>query len=609
MDQRIDVPFFSVHEAVLAHASQRSADLAVIDADGTSLTYEELWERSGWLAAALADRGVGSGDRVAVALPRSARLVTALLGVARLGAAYVPLDVQAPASRLALIAEEARPAVVVADEEAAGALPVGPPRVPVPDTAPDAPVPDMARVEADMPLYVGYTSGSTGRPKGAVITHGAVRSFTHEPAYCRLGPGDRVAALASPAFDATTFEVWNTLAAGATAVVLSDVMNLPIQEWADLLSDRSIGTMFLTTSLFDSIAREAPDAFHGLDNVLVGGEALDIERVRRVLDHKPPRHLIHVYGPTETTTFATARLCTAENLAGRARVPLGPPVQQTRLRVLDEERNEVAPGETGELYISGPQLAAGYLDAPGLTDERFLVLPDGERAYRSGDRVRLLPDGELEFAGRTDRQVKLRGFRIEPEEVERALLGTGLVSAAVVEKTGEAAAGALVAFVLPTGPGGADDLPARLARLLGERLPGYMVPTRWLTLSAVPLTANGKTDRARLLALAEENPRTATGPGTADASSGSDGASDSAGGVLTELYAVLADLLGMNGIGPDDNFLELGGNSILALQATSRLRARCGADLNPADLLFAETLAELDAPATGATAGAADGSR
>ncbi|MFB7865797.1 non-ribosomal peptide synthetase [Streptomyces sp. NPDC056069] len=600
MDRRFGAPFIPVHGTVSGHAAERPAEVAVVDADGTALTYAELWQRSGWTAAALAARGVRPGDRVAVALPRSARLVVALLGVARLGAAYVPLDLHAPRARLELLVGEARPVAVVAGDDPA-ALPEGPVRVQVPTAAPDAPVPDLPGVDADTPLYVGYTSGSTGRPKGAVITHGAVRSFTHAPEYCRVRPGDRVAALANPAFDATTFEVWNTLAAGATIVVLPDVMNLPMQEWAELLAGAKVTSMFLTTSLFDSIAREAPDAFHSVDNVLVGGEALDIERARRVLDHKPPRRLVHVYGPTETTTFATAFLCTGENLTDRSRVPLGAPVQETRLRVLDDRGRPVAPGGTGELHISGPQVAAGYLDAPELTDERFVVLDDGDRAYRSGDLVRLLDDGELEFVGRLDRQVKLRGFRIEPAEIERALLATGLVSAAVVEKTGDAAGGALVAFVLPTDPAHTEGLTARLAELLGERLPGYMVPTRWLVVADIPLNANGKTDRARLLERAEE----AAGHAAAGHPDGDpedpDGPPSSHGaGPLIELYAVLGELLRLDRVGPDDNFLELGGNSILALQATSRLRARGGIDLNPADLLFAETLAELaDAGAAG----------
>ncbi|MFG3346202.1 non-ribosomal peptide synthetase [Streptomyces sp. NPDC048018] len=607
VDRRSGAPFISVHGTVSGHAARRPGDVAVVDADGTSLTYAELWRRAGWTAAALAAQGVRPGDRVAVALPRSARLVIALLGVARLGAAYVPLDSHAPRARLELLVDEARPVAVVTGDDPSG-LPVGPVRVGVPAAAPDAPVPDAPDVDADTPLYVGYTSGSTGRPKGAVITHGAVRSFTYAPDYCPVRPGDRVAALANPAFDATTFEVWNTLAAGATIVVLPDVMTLPMQEWAELLGGASVTSMFLTTSLFDSIAREAPDAFHTVDNVLVGGEALDIERARRVLDHKPPRRLVHVYGPTETTTFATAFLCTGENLTGRSRVPLGAPVQETRLRVLDEQRRPVAPGGTGELYISGPQVAAGYLDAPELTAERFVVLDDGDRAYRSGDLVRLLDDGELEFAGRIDRQVKLRGFRIEPAEIEQALLATGLVSAAVVEKTGEAAGGALVAFVLPADPAHTAGLTARLAELLGERLPGYMVPARWLVVADIPLNANGKTDRRRLLEIAEEAgaPVPGVAQPAAEPADADDPSSSGGAGPLAELYAVLAELLRLDRVGPDDNFLELGGNSILALQATSRLRARGGADLNPADLLFAETLAELAGPAA---AGPADTAR
>ncbi|MET7639880.1 non-ribosomal peptide synthetase [Streptomyces sp. NPDC005438] len=592
-----------MHRILAEHADRRPSQPAVVDEDGTPLSYQQLWERSGWLAAALAARGVGPGDRVAVALRRSARLVVALLGVARLGAAYVPLDSQAPATRLALITDEALPTAVVTDEEWV-TLPSGLPRVTVPTQAPGGAVPDVAAIkgatEADTPLYVAYTSGSTGRPKGVVITHGAVRSFTDSPRYCEVRPGDRVAALANPAFDATTFEVWNTLVAGATVVVLPDVVDLSVTQWVDLLRDRSVGTVFLTTALFDGIAREAPGAFQTLDNLLVGGEALDIERVRSVLA-SPPRRLVHVYGPTETTTFATAFTCTPDNLAGRTRVPLGPPVQQTRVHVLDDQRREVAPGATGELYISGPQLATGYLGAPGLTDERFVQLPGGQRAYRSGDLVRTLTTGDLEFVGRADRQVKLRGFRVELEEVELALTATGLVSAAAVEKLGEAAGGTLVAFVRPAAPEDADDLTPRLAKLLAEHLPGYMVPHRFLVVPEMPLTTNGKTDRARLLAMVDgQLPPEAAPDNAPEGAEAPHGAPD---GVLGELLTVLAELLEVDRVSPHDNFLELGGNSILALQATSRLRSRCDADVNPADLIFAETLAELGDPVADATGG------
>ena len=313
------------------------------------------------------------------------------------------------------------------------------------------------------------------------------------PNYCTIAPGDRVANSSNPAFDATTFEVWSTLTAGGTLVVLPPVTDLPLDSWVDMIRAERITTMFLTTSLFHMVARERPTAFRTVDTLIVGGEQLEFAAVRRVLAEGPPQRLLNAYGPTETTTFATYYECTVDSLAGCERVPIGYALQNTRLHVVDEDLRPVRPGEPGELCIGGPGVALGYLHRPELTTEKFVPEPpvDGHPAgtmYRTGDLVRELPSGALELLGRRDRQIKLRGFRIELEEIERAAVDTGLADAAFVEKLGQGPSATLIGFVLPaeSAPPQPADLCATLLAELARRLPAYMIPARWNVLAEVP---------------------------------------------------------------------------------------------------------------------------
>lgn len=577
----------SVISALVARrVMEQPEECALRDTTGRSLTYAELWERAGWMAAALAEAGVAPGDLVALAVERSVELPVAALGVLRAGAAYVPLDPAVPEERLRTVVEDCAPRAVVRGPGTRWMPPAGPAVVALPDAAPASRPPAPARTDAGKPMFVGYTSGSTGRPKGVVISHRAVASYVRSSHYCPLGPGDRVAGLSSPAFDITTFEIWNTLVAGATLVVLPDPASIPVQAWDGLLREHRITAMLLTTALFDMIAREDPTAFRSVDTLLFGGEQADAVTIRRVCEAEPPRRLVNAYGPTEATTMVSAFVCTAQSTAEVTRVPIGFPIQPGTLHVLDADARPVPTGEDGELCVSGPQLATEYLGDPALTARKFVTLPGGEHVYRTGDLVRCRPDGALEFLGRIDRQIKLRGFRIEPEEVELALMATGMASAVAVEKTGEGARAGLVAYVRPAAGAAAqaDDLTDRLAAAVREALPAYMVPGRWIVMAEMPMHVNGKIDRGRL-----PEPGSADGTPTPGDAVPADGDENDP---LTAVRAVVADLLQLPGVGPDENFLDLGGNSILAMQATARLRDRFGVELNPADLLFADSMAE-----------------
>ncbi|MFE7356926.1 amino acid adenylation domain-containing protein [Streptomyces sp. NPDC057543] len=564
---------------------RRPAELAVHDpVTGARLTYTQLWQRSGRLAAALVGRGVQPGDLVAVDLPRSADLVVAFLGIARAGAAYLPLDLQAPPERVAeLLAESGAVAAVTGERTR---VPASTPVLRA-DGGDDAGRPPVLVTRSDEdPLYVTYTSGSTGRPKGVAVPHRAVERLVEGAEYCPIEPGDPVASTCNPAFDVTTCEIWSTLCAGGTVVPLPTVTDLALDEWVALVRDQGIAVMFLTTSLFHTVAWELPGAFSSLETLVVGGEQLDLAAVRRVLSAGGPRRLVNGYGPTEATAFATWFLCAEESLAGRERIPIGRPLQRTTAYVLDDELRQVPVGEPGELCLGGPGVALGYLHREELTAERFVTAPStGERLYRTGDLARLLPDGELEMLGRRDRQVKLRGFRIELEEVERAAVATGLVEAAFVEKTDDSN---LAGCVLPDASADVAraDLPGALSARLAERLPNYMIPARWLVLDELPIGSTGKADRARMLELLTRQPEPDGAPPQAE---------DLRTPTERTLAAMWSELLEVPVTSRDASFWDLGGHSLRGVTLIARIRERLGVRLRLRDLFRVPVLADLAA--------------
>ncbi|MFD5187606.1 non-ribosomal peptide synthetase [Streptomyces sp. NPDC058357] len=586
-----------VHHPIGQHAQHHPDALAVHEAaTGRRLTYRDLWNLAGSVAARLTAAGVGPGDTCGIALDRGADLVVAMLAVARTGARYVPLDNGAPSRRSAAqLTDTAARALIGApgDVARAQALAPGLPVIEVVREYAGDPLGASHASGPDDPLYVNFTSGTSGLPKAVVVPHRAVRRLVDDPTYCTLGPGTRVGSAANPSFDATTFEIWATLSARATVVVLPPVVAAGLDGWLELLSTERVDTLFLTTSLFHMIAHERPAALGVLDTLLVGGEALTPEAARRVLAAGPPKRLVNVYGPTEATTFATYYDLTPERLDHTDRVPIGHAIQHTTLHVLGPDLLPVPDGERGELCIGGPGVALGYQGRPDLTAERFVSVPGAEdlgTLYRTGDVVSRGREDRLEIFGRLDRQVKVRGFRVELEEIERAAVATGLVETAVVEKIAEGASAALVGFVLPTVN---DDLEhavvvGKLRAALAEVLPDYMLPARWSVLDRLPLGPTGKVDRAALLAGGAEvgTPRPAPA-GCAD-----DGLPE-ADSVLRDVLRLWCEVLDVPDARVDDNFIASGGNSILAIQLSSRVNEAASVDLGPADVLLAADLSEL----------------
>ncbi|HKH43214.1 MAG TPA: amino acid adenylation domain-containing protein, partial [Thermoanaerobaculia bacterium] len=566
----------SVPERFAAVAAARPDALAVVDEDGTGRSYRWLDEASSRLAWHLAGLGIGLGSRVGVAMERSVDLVVAFLGILKSGAAYVPLDPAYPEERLAFMREDAGASIVLGPTLPTGETPRG----------------AFLEISADALAYVVYTSGSTGKPKGVAVSHRGILSLVHGTADLRLGPADRLAFNANTSFDAATYEIWATLLAGGALVVIPQNLLLSPPDLAAALRRHQVTVLHLTTALFNRVVREAPEvlASPSLRCALFGGEASDPGAVAQALAGVRPARLLHTYGPTESTTFATFHPVTSL-AAGAATVPIGRPLANTTAVLLDPAGAPAPLGAAGELFLGGDGLAWGYLNRPDLTAERFV--PDawsgapGERLYRTGDLVRRRADGVLEFQRRIDSQVKIRGFRIEPGEIEAVLGSHPAVGACAVAVRGDR----LIAYVVldptddrtdPTDPTDRSDAKAALAAWLREQLPDYMVPSAFVVLETLPLTPNGKVDRKALPA-----------PERAFAAPGSGEPSTPAEALLARVWA---EVLGLERVGVHDNFFELGGDSILSIQVVSRAR-QAGLWLAPRDLFQNQTVAALAAVA------------
>ncbi|MFD9004254.1 amino acid adenylation domain-containing protein [Streptomyces sp. NPDC059582] len=600
-----DIPDVTLVELFEQQAAQR-AERAAVAFDGVTLTYGELNARANRLARHLLARGVGPESLVAVCLDRSADLVVALLAVLKAGGAYLPIDPDSPADRIAYMLQDAAPVLLVttsttgAAQDLAHTLPL----VHLDQTAgalAQQPATDLTDAERRTalrpahPAYVIYTSGSTGRPKGVLIPHrNVVGLFTGTQDGFAFGPDDVWTLFHSYAFDFSVWELWGALLYGGRLVVVPyDVSRSPA-DFLKLLAREQVTVLNQTPSAFYQLIQadaQDPGQELALRHVVFGGEALDLNRLADWYERHAPDAplLVNMYGITETTVHVT-RIDLDQHSAARYRASvIGPAIPGLRAHVLDTSLMPVPDGVTGELYVAGYGLARGYHGRPDLSAGRFLACPfgpAGERMYRTGDLVRRSRDGRLEYVGRSDSQVKIRGFRIELGEIEHALAGhPGVAQAVVVVRENQQDDKRLAAYVVPrtatadAGPAEPSDL-SDLSEYLRGRLPDYMVPSTITALSQIPLTSNGKLDRRSLPA---EDTHTA------------------AAGRLPrnsyehKLCALFGELLGLDSVGIDDGFFALGGHSLLATRLSVRIRSQFDIDMPIRTIIKYPTVAELAA--------------
>jgi amino acid adenylation domain-containing protein len=588
-----------IHQVFEAQAAAQPGAMAVDDASD-ALSYAELNRRANQVAHRLRALGIGVGDRVAICSRRDPHLIVGLLGILKAGAGYVPLDPAYPAERLAFMLADSQPKALLSGTVLAAALAEaaaahGTPQVvldtpcersllaALPDTNPDASAQDGASL-----AYVIYTSGSTGQPKGTQIEHRSVLRLAVNADFAPIGPGDCIAHCASPSFDASTWEIWAALLNGARLLpVAQEIVLDPGLLNAALLAS-GVTALWLTAGLFNEYVDALELAFSNLRYLLVGGDALDPRTVRRALGKaRPPRHFINGYGPTESTTFACTHEVTAID-AQAARIPIGRPIANTSIHILDCHGQPVPVGVPGEIHIGGDGLARGYLNRPDLTAARFVTIAlagaGPTRLYKTGDIGLLRPDGVIECLGRNDAQVKIRGFRIEPGEIEACLAACpGVTEAVVLARSEEGGTRRLVGYLL--GDGTTALAPGVLRAQLQSVLPDYMVPAAYVVLDAFPLTPNGKLDRAALpapglAALATRPYHPPQGPAE------------------MALVLIWQDLLGLDRVGRDDHFFALGGHSLLAVQLMGRVRSQCHVELSLKTLFETPILCQLAALVT-----------
>ena len=582
----------TVHRLFEQQAAAHPDAVAVVF-EQESLSYRELNERANRLAHRLIESGVRPETQVGIALERGTGLVIALLAVMKAGGAYVPLDPQYPADRIAYMVQDSGLALVLTQDDLRDrmALATGIPVVAL-DTL------DLAGCPATDPgvplnggnlAYVIYTSGSTGKPKGAQLCHRNVTRLLGATApWFSFGPEDVWTMFHSCAFDFSVWEIFGALCTGGRLVVVPFWVSRSPADFLQLLRTQQVTVLNQTPSAFGQLIAlpEALEKRLALRAVIFGGEALEPQRLRTWIEHHGDQHpqLINMYGITETTVHVTYRRITAADL-GQQRSPVGIAVPDLGLRVLDAQLNPVPPGVAGELHVSGAGLARGYLNRAGLTAERFVAAEDGGRLYRTGDLVRWNAQGQLEYLGRIDHQVKVRGFRIELGEIEAQLLALAEVREATVLAREHAGATLLVAY-LSAQAGQAIDT-AQVRERLGRVLPDYMVPGAVVVLQALPLNANGKVDRKALPVPDFGSERAYASP---------------QGDTEEALARIWSEVLGVECIGRHDNFFELGGHSLMSMQVLARVQGALHADLavkdifqNPVLMDMARLIAEASA--------------
>jgi amino acid adenylation domain-containing protein len=548
------------------------------------VTYGELGRRSNQIGNLLQAHGVGPDTLVGVCMERSAAMVVAALGVLKSGGAYVPMDPAYPQERLAVMLNDAQPPVLLTRRRLAQRLPKGPWRIIYVD-AEEHEIADQSEKSPESAVggenlaYVIYTSGSTGRPKGVQITHNSLANLVswHQAAF-GVQPADRASQVASPGFDAAVWELWPYLTAGASVHLADDATCGDPEALRNWLVRQRITITFAQTPLAERmvVLEWPPDT--ALRIMLTGADTL-----HRYPPASLPFKLVNNYGPTECTVVATSGQISSGERPD-VQPPIGRPIANVRIYILDERQQQVPAGVPGEIYIGGAGVARGYLNAPQLTAEKFVPDPfhPNGRIYKTGDLARYLPDGQIAFLGRIDEQIKIRGFRIEPSEIVTALDAHPSVLASTVETRVDSEGDRyLVAYVVFKAN---SELKAgELQEFLRQRLPGYMVPSVFVRLESLPMTANGKIDFAGLPAPSAKNR-------IAD-----DAFVDPRNAVEQRLVAILAKLLGTDQVGVKDNFFLLGGHSLLGAQLMAEIRDAFGVGLSLRTVFDSPTAAGLSA--------------
>lgn len=567
--------------------SARPNDIAVVFG-ATQLSYEELNSRANSLAHRLRQMGVGPETLVGVCLERSLELIVALVGILKAGGAYVPFDPSYPRERLDFMLADTNTSIVVTQKELS-AVALGGQHVDQILLNEDSAAPSTFRQQNPSPLgsatslaYVLYTSGSTGRPKGVLVENRSIVRLLFETNFCRLGPEEVILQFAPISFDASTFEIWGALLHGGKLVVMPPKAS-SLSELGQAIREHHVTTLWLTAGLFNLFVDERLEDLRTLKQLLAGGEALSAPHVRRVLENLPDITFINGYGPTEGTTFTCCHVMRSGDLIPDS-VPIGRPISNSFVYILNNELRPVASSAPGELCIAGDGVARGYLNAPEVTAERFVADPftiePGARLYRTGDFARWSEDGRVQFLGRIDNQVKIHGHRIEPGEIE-TVLGQfpGIRQSCVVPHSDEAGTKRLVGYYVA-----ADDPkvePRELKEFLSAKLPTYMVPSFYVALPALPLDPNGKVDRttlqARTIALALS--------GTVSESSGSQ--------FNDQITEVWKRVLHLDRAGQDDNFFDLGGDSLLLVAVHSQLQKLLQIEIQVTDLFEFTTIRTL----------------
>jgi amino acid adenylation domain-containing protein len=564
-----------VHQLVELQASRQPNALAVVYGE-KQISYGELNRRANRLAHYLRAHGVGLEIRVGVLMERSANWIVALLGILKAGGVYVPLDGSYPAGRLRFMVEDAEIRLLLTQS--------GQPRIEASEVvfldqdwewleSESTENPENFTQAEDL-AYLMYTSGSTGQPKGVGVPHRAINRLVRNTNYVKLDESDRVAQISNASFDAATFEIWGALLNGSRVVVLEKETALSPKELKKQLVEHEISAMFLTTALFNQTALSRPEIFASLKYMIFGGDTADPRAVHRVLGEGRPEHLVNAYGPTENTTFTTWYDAQESDIGARM-IPIGQPLSNTEVWVLDQQSRMVPVGVPGELCIGGDGLARGYIGRPELTAEKFVPHPYsrhlGARLYRTGDLVRYREDGNIEFLKRMDQQVKVRGFRVELGEIESTLNQyRAVMESIVVDRKDSSGDIRLIAYFVAEE--GVEPTSLELLTFLQEKLPSYMLPSAFMAIKEIPLTPNGKVDRRALPAPEQIEVSTAgfIAPRTE----------------MEQLVAeIWCEILGITQVGADSNFFDLGGHSLLAPRVMNRIRERCGVEL-PLRVLF-----------------------